>query len=265
MRAMLFGLGVVGALLYASLFALTFVQPTWVEQIGADFIEAQVHEQVDEQTQRLLDVARQRLDGAEGVLATAAKALQRSQAERIEQLRASLQAGLHERVADTIAKARNLDCECRQRWAAWLKEGFELKIGDLQLSSARLGEFVHARYASVVAELQRDLRIFAGSNALIFALLAAAALFRAPAAVPLLLPAGLLALAGLICSWFYLFEQNWFLTLVYQDWLGWGYLAYLGLVFAFLLDVFANRARATVGVLDGCLSAVGSTLQIGPC
>ena len=265
MRMALMVVSLIGVLLYGSLLAVTFLSPAWIEDYGASFIEQEVHEQVDAGIEVALSAASDRLAGAKGMLAGAARALQRNQAERIADLRQSLQDGLHQRIADTIAQARQLDCECRQRWADWIADGFQLQIADLTLSSAKLGDFLHRQYAEVVSQLKRDLRIFAGSNALIFALLGVVAMLRGRATVPLLLPAVLLAIAGLICSWFYLFEQNWLLTIVYNDWLGWGYLAYLALVFALLLDVLVNRARVVRGIIEGAGHVLGASVQIAPC
>jgi hypothetical protein len=85
--------------------------------------------------------------------------------------------------------------------------------------------------------------LFAGSNALLFLAVVAMAALRGRWARPLLIPTALLLVSTLLCSYFYLFQQNWFCSIVFNDYVGWSYLAYVGVVFATLLDVALNKAR----------------------
>ena len=49
----------------------------------------------------------------------------------------------------------------------------------------------------------------------------------------------------LTCAYFYVFEQDWLLTLIYRDFTGFAYLGYLAVVFAFLCDIVMNGAAVT--------------------
>ena len=79
------------------------------------------------------------------------------------------------------------------------------------------------------------------------------------------LPAALLVVATLICSYFYVFEQNWLLTIVYSDYLGFSYLLYLGVVFLFLCDVVFNKGRVTTEVANAISNVLGIALELVPC
>jgi uncharacterized membrane protein YphA (DoxX/SURF4 family) len=79
------------------------------------------------------------------------------------------------------------------------------------------------------------------------------------------LPAVLLVIATLVSGYFYLFEQNWFLNIVYNDYVGYGYIAYISIVFVLLCDVVLNRAKVTTDILNAILSAVGKTASLTPC
>ena len=68
-----------------------------------------------------------------------------------------------------------------------------------------------------------------------------------------------------VCSYFYLFEQNWFYTILYSDYTGFGYIVYLVLVFAILCDIVFNKARVTTEFLNACLQAIGQAGAFSPC
>ncbi len=81
----------------------------------------------------------------------------------------------------------------------------------------------------------------------------------------LFLPGILLVLSTAICSYFYIFEQNWLLTLIYSDYLGFTYAAYLAIVFGFICDVVFNNARITTEIINAILNVTGSAATVGPC
>lgn len=253
-------IGATGTLAFGFFLALTLHTPEWVESFAASFIEREVAKRVDAS----FDLLQPPAEGS-GILARAATALYRQNAEEIERQRELLRQRAHERMADVIAEARRLDCECRDKWAAWLKEGSTVQIQRLQISNAGIVDFIQASYARVVTDLKRDIRIFAGANGLVFLSILLLAIARPRASLQLLVPGLLAALAALICSWFYVFEQNWLLTIIYNNYLGFTYFAYLGMVFALLCDVVLNRARVCTEILNAMLSAIGSATSVVPC
>lgn len=90
--------------------------------------------------------------------------------------------------------------------------------------------------------------------------------FARPRAIDHLLFPGLLLMgAVVVSSYCYLFEQNWFYTAVYSNYYGFAYLAFLGCIFALLLDIFLNRGKVTTHLGNGMLNAVGSAISLTPC
>jgi hypothetical protein len=252
-------LGAVGTLLFASLFALTFYRPAWVERAAKDFITAEVQEQVDAHVAGI-DVA-----ASGNALAQAAGALVRQNSQRIAEVKAALRTRLHERVADALARIRNLDCECRDRIAGLLESGILSSLEALDATNARLTDFIQAKYLHVVAEVERDLRIFSGANGAACLLLLILSFAKPRALDHLVFPGILLALAVIVSSYCYVFAQNWFFTIVYSDYFGFAYLAFLGFIFGLLLDIFLNRGRITTTLGNGALHVVGSTLTLSLC
>jgi len=252
-------LGAIGTLLFASLFTLTFYRPAWVEQAARDFITAEVQKQVDAHVDGI-DVA-----AAGASLAKAAGVLVRQNSQRIENLKAALHARLNERIADALAQVRDLDCECRDRLAGIIGAGMASSLAALDATNARLTDFIQAKYLRVVADLERDIRIFSGANAAACLLLFMLSFLRPRAVDHLMFPAVLLALAVILSSYWYLFEQNWFFTIIYSDYFGFAYLGFLGFTFGLLLDIFLNRGRFTTRLGNVVLHVVGSTLTLSLC
>ncbi len=150
-------------------------------------------------------------------------------------------------------------------YAQTLRRGFEFDIALLQAANDRVVAFIQATYMQVVAELKRDIRVFTGSNAGVFLLLLLVSFLRPEAIAHLFVPAALLVVVTLICAYFYVFEQNWLLTIIYGDYLGFAYLAYLGVVFLFLCDIVLNRGRVTTKIANAILDAAGSVVTLSPC
>src|SRR5690606_10255651 len=123
----------------------------------------------------------------------------------------------------------------------------------LAQARAQLTQLIHGQYRKVVGKLLTDLRIHSGSNAAIFLLLLAVSLCKHRGSTHLLLPAALLLLATLVSAWFYLFQQDWFFTIVFDDYTGFAYLGYVAGVFALLCDVVMNHARITTRIINGVL------------
>lgn len=252
-------IGIAGTVIFSFFLVLTYYTPAWVERFSAEFIEREAYRQIDEKIDSLTPP-----DG-KGALSRMAGALYEKHEQEIERHRESLRLQVHERMADAIAQIRDLDCECRAKWAQWLKEGTVARIHLLRQTNESIREFIHSTYARVVADLKRDIRIFTASNAIMFLLLLALAGIKPLARLQLFVPGLLLAVATLLCSFFYIFEQNWLLTIIYNDYLGFTYLAYLGLVFGLLCDIALNRARITTEIVNSALSAIGSVASAAPC
>ena len=81
----------------------------------------------------------------------------------------------------------------------------------------------------------------------------------------LFLPGVLLSASTLICSYFYIFQQNWLMTIIHGDYLGFIYLAWLGVVFLFLCDIVLNRGRVTSEILNAFFNAISSAFTVSPC
>lgn len=251
--------GVLGAALFMAFFALTFSTPQWVERFAVDFIEARVSERVDAGIDALRPIP------ISGVAARVAKGLQRQNEVALENLKERFKGGVRQAWSAALAEVRDLDCECREKWSGFLEAGTFQQLASLEALNQRLTAFIQASYMEIATELKRDIRVFAAINAAVFLLLLLVSFLKPQAVGHLFFPGLLLCTATLLCAGFYVFEQNWLLTIIYGDYLGLAYAAYLGGVFLFLCDIVVNHGRVTTSLVNGLAEVVGSSFALIPC
>jgi hypothetical protein len=251
--------GVVGTAVFATFFAFTYSIPGWVEVFAADFIEAEMTQEIDSRIDNF------EISAGDSAVSQLAAALYQQNQREIEKLKDALKAGVHEQMATVLAQIRDLDCECREKYAQLFESGFQFDIALLQVANDRIVDFIQMTYMRISSELKRDIRVFTGTNAGVFLLLLLVSFSKPQAIAQLFVPGVLLTLATAISAYFYLFEQNWLLTIIYGDYLGFLYLAYLGVVFLALCDIVLNRARVTTRIANAVLDAVGSAVTLTPC
>ncbi|WP_284618921.1 hypothetical protein [Aquabacterium humicola] len=247
-------IGAGGAAVFGLILLISVVQPLWIEQAARELVRIEVERRVGEKVQVLSNAK---------LVVLAQKALGRTDAE-IEAERRRIEADVPARVASAVADLLKADCECRKRLVDAARRGQDERLKSLQQIRERLADFVETAYAQVRAKLLRELRIFSGTNALAFALIALLATRRA-GAVQLLLPAGLLLAATLLTATVYLVNQNWLHTIVFGQYVGFAYVGYLLAVIALLVDVAFNRARITTLLINAVLQVLGAALRVVPC
>jgi hypothetical protein len=81
----------------------------------------------------------------------------------------------------------------------------------------------------------------------------------------LLAPAAVMVGAAVITSAIYLLKQDWLHTLLFADYVGLYYVPYLLVTLSFLADVVFYRARCTMYLLGGVLTALGAVAGAAVC
>jgi hypothetical protein len=250
-RTFLLLLSAVGTMLFGAALVTSLLNPGYVEETAKEIIRRQVERKVHEKIDAL----------DEKFLSTKAGALINKHAEEAETARRQLKEKTPEKIAAVISEMRNLDCECRKKIENHFRDGFESKIVMASQAQERLTSLIRTKYMETAEKLTREFRIFTGINALVFALLGIAAFLKQGSGRHLILPALVLVVASTVTGYLYLFNQDWLHTILFSDYVGFTYILYLSMVFAFLCDVSFNRARGTTQLL----SSVGSNIQVLPC
>jgi len=248
-------IGLAGLVLFAGLFGATYLSADSVERVGQAFIKYQVEKEVRETYGRMAD-------------STYGKALGRLKGKyeaEARQIQAALNDNLPAKIANVIAAMCRLDCKQRQALQQSIESEYRTRLAATGGAVDTITELIKGKYLEIVANLMRDVRIFLGSNALLFLAVAALAFLKPRAAIQLYLPAAFLVVSTVICSGVYLFGQNWFFTIIYNDYVGFGYVAYVGVLFGFLYDIAFNKARVTTEIVNAVLGAIGSAVQAVPC
>ena len=239
-RTLLLVFSAVGTVLFGAAFFASLLNAGYVEEIAKDIIRHQVEKKVHEKIDALDDK----------FLSTKAGALINKYAEEAGTARQQLKEKVPERISAVIAEMRNLDCECRKKIENRFRDGFESQIARAFKAQERLTSLIRTKYMEIAEKLTREFRIFTGTNALIFALLGIAAFFKRGAGLHLVLRALALVMAATAMGYHYLFNQDWLHTILFSDYVGFTYLLYLSIVFAFICDVLFNRARVTTQLLS---------------
>jgi hypothetical protein len=255
MRHGLLVLGLLGTALFAGIFALSFLEPLLIERAAREVVRIEVERRVGKKIDSL--------SGAR-VTAFAQRALGRTDSE-IERTLQAIRQDVPRKVADIVAGMLDADCECRQRLVENIRSVYFERLSSLRQARERLSILIESAYASVTANLMRELRIFTGSNAVAFALLAVIMLIRRAAALQLFLIAVVLVGAVTVTGGLYLFNQNWLHTILFGDYVGMAYAGYLAGVTLLFADVAFNRARVTTDIVNVALETVGSAMRAVPC
>jgi len=241
-------LGIVGCVFFALAFLASIANPGFVEQIARSVIRYEVEKKVSEKIESL----------DSHFLAGKAAVVAKGYADEIAQTKRLLAQQLPARLAAVIAEMENLDCECRKKIETNIRSGFEWRVASAAAAQERLTTLIRSKYMETAVQLTREFRIFTGTNALVFAALLVAVFVKRQANWQLLPSALVLLVAASATAYLYLFNQNWLHTLLFNDYVGFAYLGYLGGVFALLCDIVFNRARVTAEALNFVLNAVGS-------
>ncbi|HSV48004.1 MAG TPA: hypothetical protein VLJ58_19590 [Ramlibacter sp.] len=241
--------------IFAAVFVVSFANPLLIEQAAREIVRMEVERRVGARIDALSNSS---------AVGLAQKALGKTDAE-LEAARRSLADEVPRKVANVVADMLNADCTCRKRLVDRSVKDHEERIATLGQARERLVGLIESAYTSVTANLLREMRISTASNAVAFAALGLVTFFRRRAALQLVLPAIVLVGATGISGALYLFNQNWVHTVIYGQYVGFAYAAYLVLAAVFLADVVFNRARVTTRLLNHALSAAGSALYAIPC
>ncbi|TGD71317.1 hypothetical protein E4634_18775 [Mangrovimicrobium sediminis] len=241
--------------LFLGLFSLTYGMPETVENSARGFVQSQIERELQE---RYADSAARDVEDA------ALKIASRLGYEE-DELREALATGMADKIAEIIAMMCGYDCEKKKEVSASIAAGYMERIASLGIAQQTLGDIVKGKYLEIVGKLRTDLRIFLGCNAGLFSLLLLASLARREAVAHLFLPGIFLLISTVAASAIYILGQDWFYTILYNDYMGFWYLAYVGAIFGLLMDVFFNRARVTTEIINGILNAIGSAASLAPC
>lgn len=246
LRRALMLIGALGAAMFGVALLVSLVQPLLIERGARELLRIEMERRIGERIDRL-DESR--------LGALAQDALKRIEADRIA-ASARLRHAVPRITQTVLANMQDASCECRRRIAQLIEDSARDRVATITAAEQSLRHIAETAYASVSRQWLREFRIVTGTNATAFALLTLIAWWRPRAAIQLTVPALLILVAVGITGYGYLFAQDWLHTLLFSDYVGLGYAAWLAGVTALLGDIVLNRARVTTNVLNGLFGAI---------
>jgi len=261
-RVLLRSFGLAGVFLFLPLFLFTFSDPQFIEKSGKAFIEWKL---IKEANKKIDSTQLPQSKKIEKLFGNKVKKLHQETEKKLEVFKKQLKDDVPKIIMTQIAKMSDISCECRAKWEERLHSSLKFNIVSIEKAKEKLAYFAQAKYMKIVEKLTLDVRVFLGANVLIFLFLLLASFLKPKATEHLFLPSILMLISTVICSYFYLFEQNWFYTIVYNSYTGFGYVAYLTIVFTILCDIVFNKARITTEIINQLLNVVSSAFRVTPC
>ncbi|WP_028582165.1 hypothetical protein [Desulfogranum japonicum] len=255
MNIILRSIGLFGVLLFGILFSVTFVSPKMIEESAKGFVKFQIEKEVREKYE------------ATSHSTVAGKALDiagRLGLEK-EKIKEDIDNKLPEKIASIIASMCGYDCEKKKALTKSIASGYLERMKNIEVAQDTLGNIIKGKYIEIVGNLKMDLRIFLGTNFIMFLVLLSVSFFKPQAITHLFLPGMLLFLTTVISSSIYIFGQDWFYIILYNDYMGFSYLAYIAVIFCALMDIAFNKARVTTEVINGIANGIGSAFSVLPC
>ena len=168
---------------------------------------------------------------------------------RIESAQAFLDEGRPSIIAAIIHESGVTFCGCQQVARETIETFLTLAAEGTRARMTELKANVVAEYEKIQERLIADFTIFVVTNFAAFLIITLLAIFRGVASHYLLPFAAVLFIAVLITAYWYLFGQNWFFTIIFNDYWGYAYLITMVVVLGFLLDIAFNRCRVSSMIL----------------
>jgi len=239
--------------LYGVLFVSAFLSPYTIEKHAHSFIAQEVSKRTHE---RIDNIGKHKIFNSK--LMVLAKKKMKEEQEKVNKIKTLLHLKADKILADVVTKMHDQNSKCRKKHERF----FHGVLVDVKLSLTKginqIKSFMKRGYMVVMQKVLDDLKIFLGSNFLALFALFLLLHYKAKHEKTLVWLAGFMLVSTLVCSYFYIFNQNWFFTLIFNDFVGFTYLVYLLVLFSFFVDIGFNKARVTEVIGNAIGSAFSS-------
>lgn len=251
MKPTLLFISALGLFIFGSVFLFTYNAPKAVETSAQDFLKSKVEEEV-------LDILKhEKLQSSVKFTKIISKHF--GMESNTDSIRKMVEENVPDLVASVLAYQQSLD----------QKKGFKSKLAlsttsylsKFKIGDKKLKTIIQEKYQSSSQNLRNDIRIFSGCNFTLFLFLLILSFTKPKTLKALFIPAMLLLLATILSTLVYIFGQDWIYVLLYDNYMGFGYLIYVALIFFFLCDIAFFEATVTQLVLEFLMNAL-NTLSI---
>jgi len=238
-------------LIYGFVFIVSLTSTDTIRVKAKEFIKYQISKEIHAKVDKLSDTK----------LVSYIKSKTKEQSTKLQSYKEFLKKHLSQKVSSITDKLSKEKCECQKRRRSLLKSILISKIDSTKHAITRLKEFIHYKYINITSKLIKDIQIAFGSSFLAMLLISSLLFFKSKLSVQLNFLSLLMLLSTLAGTWLYLFKQNWFYTIIYNNYLGFWYMGYLAVVFLLIADIIFNKARVTTELINMFFNAIGSAFS----
>lgn len=162
-------------------------------------------------------------------------------------------------VAGLLGTRCKASCQTRANLSGVIASMMTERAAQLRIGEKTLQDFVVERYDRTVQSLIVDVSIFSLTNLIAFASLLLLAAIKGKAARHLAPFMVMLIVAVGLATYFYVFGQDWIASIMFNDFIGWGYAVWIGIIYVFMFDIAFLHGSVTTSVMN----VVGAGLS--PC
>lgn len=246
-------IGVLGSIFFAAMLAMLQLSPEKFGEMAEGFVVEEVEKRVGNILPETTQIAPE--GSARERLLQAADSYLDNQVGKVDTF---LDDGGPKLVASVLAAAGLTSCGCQAESQERLEAFLTAASLGVRASFVSFQARIVEEYEIVKKKLLADFMIFITCNLVAFLMVLGLAVLKGKVAVHLLPFALLLSGAIFLSAYWYLFGQNWFFTILFNDYWGISYAVAMAAVFAFLADIALNRARVTTMILNGITSVIGT-------
>lgn len=226
-----------GMMVFAMLFGLTVWVPNLAENKAKEFIKKKILEATD----RKIDHLEEQYNSATSH--KRADKLIKKDHSVPNQLKQQLKKKTHAKIADVIREIADLDSKSRDDFAKGLEIITKSRIVTEDQYLHQIEHFMKRKYEELAIALVRDLRVLSVSNFLVFLIIFWNSLVSPNSNKNnLAYPTALFIGSAILLFFIYIFEQDWFYTMIFNDYGGLAYMAYLFIIFSILMGIILNKA-----------------------
>ncbi len=235
-------------LLYGAIFFVSIISADTIRAGAKEFIKYQISKEIHTKIDKLND----------NRLIKFIKNKSSEKSVKLQKYKEFLNKHLLSQINLITEKLSKEECECRKQKKALIKSFLIVKIDNVKYSITKLKEFIKVKYVNITFKLIKDMQIAVASSFMAMLLISSLLFIKPKQSIQLNFLTILMLLSTLIASWLYVFKQNWFYTIIYDDYLGFWYLGYLVIVFLLIADIIFNRAKVATGLINMFFNSIGS-------
>ena len=237
MKTLLKLFATLGSILFLSIFLLTIFTPQTIEKSAKNFIKTEIEDEVQKA------IIREKIYSSLNLFL---------KKEKDKQF-------LSQIIADFVENEVYQD---EGKKLTKYKNSTRNLLSKVLIGEKKIDSWIEEKYDEISTNLKLDIRFFSGINLLLFLTVLTLSFIKSEKTNEIKLPSLLLLLSTVICSFFYIFFQDWAYTLLYNSYTGVWYLAYVIFIFILLLDIAFNRGELTMKLIELILNILNGIANI---